>query len=100
MFRDHKCNVLGWQGPPEVPALAKRTAQPQHSLSLFARLDSLGNGPQPKALAEPYHSGHDFSAFAPFGHRGDKTAVYFQLVEGQRLEMEQAGIALSKIVLR
>src|ERR1035441_7927604 len=100
MFRYYGWKILGRQGPPEVPSLAKLTAQPQHSLSLFACLDSFGNGPQPKALAEPYHSGNDLSAFPSFGHRGDKTAVYFQLVEGQRLEMEQAGIALSKIVER
>jgi len=82
MFRDHGCNFLDWQRPAKYQpgpcrSRARAWSRPGPA-SRFPRQRSSAQG-----SAEPYYSGNDFSALAPFGHRGDKAVSTFNSSKGE-----------------
>ena len=59
---------------------------------------AFGHGREPQVLPQPNNGRHNLAAVALLHHGADKTLVHFQLVEGQRLQVAQAGIAGAEIV--
>ena len=98
--REHAGDFLRGRRLAVEPALSQIASEPEQHAGLGGGLDAFGHRHQSQALAEPHHGRDDLAAFADLGHRTHKTAVHLQLVEGQRLKMQKAGIAGAEVVER
>ena len=67
---------------------------------MFCAFDAFGHGGEAEAVAEPDDGGGDLSAVPGVGHGADKAGVDLELVEGEELEMAEAGVAGSEVVER
>jgi len=82
----------------EEPALPNVASKPHEHLCLLLGFHAFCHGGKPQALPQANDGRDDLAAAALPHHGGDKTAVHLQLIEGQRLQVEQAGIPGAEVV--
>ncbi len=92
--------LLGWNGAAVEPALADVATEPEEHVGDGLVFDSFGDGGETEAVAETDDGGGDLSALARVRHGADEAGVDFEFVEGQELEMAEAGVAGSEVVER
>jgi hypothetical protein len=82
---------------PALPALA---AEPEEHVRLLFGLDAFGDGDEAERVTETDGGGDDLAALAGAGHVHDKAAIDLELVEGEGLEVLEAGVAGAEVVER
>jgi hypothetical protein len=90
--------LLGWDGAAVEPALAYVAAQPEEHVGDILRFDAFGDGGEAKAVAEADDGGGDLSALPGVGHGADEAGVDLEFVEGEELEVAEAGVTGSEVV--
>jgi hypothetical protein len=92
--------MFGRDGAAVEPALTDVAAQPKEHVGDVLRFDPFGDGGKAEAVAEADDGGGDLSAVPGMGHGADEASVDLELVEGQELEVAEAGIAGAEVVER
>ena len=95
---EHAGDIVDGGGLAVKVALTEIAAQPEEHAGLRGSLDAFGDGSESEALAEADDSGDDFPALTHAGHGADETSVDLEAVEGEGLEVAQAGVAGAEVV--
>ena len=92
--------LLGRDGAAVEPALADVAAEPEEHVGDGLGFDAFGDGGEAEAVAEADDGGGDLSALTGVRHGADEAGVDLEFVEGQELEVAEAGVAGSEVVER
>jgi hypothetical protein len=92
--------LLGWDWAAIEPSLADVAAEPEEHVGDGLVLDAFGDGGETEAVAEADDGGGDLSALAGVSHGADEAGVDLELVEGEELEVAEAGVAGAEVVER
>ena len=92
--------MLGRDGAAIEPALADVAAEPEEHVGDGLVFDAFGDGGEAEAVAETDDGGGDLSALARVRHGADEAGVDLEFVEGEELEVAEAGVAGSEVVER
>jgi len=90
--------LLGRYGTSIEPALADVAAEPEEHIGDGLTFDAFGDGGKTEAVAEANDGGGDLAAFTSMSHGADEAGVDLKLVEGQKLEVAEAGVAGAEVV--
>ena len=90
--------LFGWDGTAVEPALADVAAEPEEHVGDGLGFDAFGYGGEVEGVSETDDGGGDFSGLAGVVHRADEAGVDFDFVEGEELEMAEAGVAGAEVV--
>ena len=90
--------LAGGFGPAEEPALAEVAAEGDHDVCLFEGFNAFGDDVEAQAVAEVDDGGDDLVAVGPVGHGGDEAAIDLEQVEGEGLEVAEAGVSGAEVV--
>ena len=99
-FRESFRELLGWDGTTVEPALADVAAQPEEHVGDGLAFDAFGDGGEAEAVAEADDGGGDLSALPRVRHGADEAGVDLEFVEGEELEVAEAGVAGAEVVER
>jgi hypothetical protein len=90
--------LFGRDGAAVEPALAEVAAEPEEHVGDGLGFDAFGDGGETEAVAKADDGGGDFAAVAGVVHGADETGIDFELVEGEGLEVAEAGVAGAEVV--
>src|SRR6185312_12461372 len=98
--REEVGKLMRGNGTAVEPALSALAAEPEKHVSVGLMLDAFGDCDEPETVAEADDGGGDLSALAGMGHGANEAGIDLELVEGERLEVAEAGIAGAEVVER
>jgi hypothetical protein len=90
--------LFGGNGTAVEPALADIAAQPEEHVGDSLGFDALGDGGEVEGVSKTDDGCGDLSGLAGVIHRADEAGVDFDFVEGEELEMAEAGVAGAEVV--
>ncbi len=97
-FRESFRKLLGWDGASVEPALADVATQPEEHVGDGLAFDAFSDRDQAKAVAEADDGGGDLSALPRVRHGANEAGVDLEFVEGELLQVAQAGVAGPEVV--
>lgn len=96
---DDELVEVGWGNRVAVKTtLAEVAALPEKHVCLGFGFDTLGHGDEAEAIAESDDGGDDLAALAGVDHGLDEAGFDFNLVEGEGLEVMEAGVAGPEVI--